>query len=446
MRFVIVKKDQLPLGWRILRFGCTGRDVAELQNRLFQAGFYFGGQDGIFDVLTGEAVTLLQRTFHLRVDGVAGPQVLGLLGENAANQRRIIYQVKKNEELGGISERFEVKRSAWRRIPGQGNPHRRIYPGLRMVLNQKAVFCWENPETDFNTPLMTGFLYSDYQLKPDGELKPAYARELIEKKTKLQNCYHLIGVQRDVWMKILSSPKIWPRLGEGLKEIGDIKFGLDFREAPLDKMNRWKDLVKFICNYLRQPKLSFLLLPLWGMEAPKMENRLYWLNLPAICAWAKFVMIEPKYNMKNPLLFETSAANIFKELRHLGEAGLAERSFIVSTTAGWDWNMDQNQRKKLSYRVAKLIQAQHSQSLQYSPSCKCNVIHYFKNHEHHCFIYRDEQCWRDFFNKIIDLNLAGAVIAGFKELGKAGAELIAGSFKLESSSNFESAIQSQCNL
>ena len=102
MALTIVRINQLPLGRRVLRYDSTGQDVVELQNQLNQAGFYFGKQDGVFGILTGEAVTMLQKTFHLRVDGVAGREVLKLLGKNVLKRERIIYKVKKNEELGKI--------------------------------------------------------------------------------------------------------------------------------------------------------------------------------------------------------------------------------------------------------------------------------------------------------------------------------------------------------
>jgi peptidoglycan hydrolase-like protein with peptidoglycan-binding domain len=439
MALSIVKIDRLPLGRRILRSGCTGRDVIELQKQLNQAGFYFGKQDGVFGILMGEAVTMFQKTFHLKVDGVAGREVLNTLEKNGLTKGRIIYRVEKNEELGKISERFGVKKFAWRRIPGQGNPYKKIYPGLKMLLHQKAFFCWDTPDRiehnlvngspNPSPASITGLLCRGYQLETDGGLKqPAL------QSTKTKNFYYPIGAQGDVWPKILASSEIWPRLVTELKKMMGLKFGFDLREAPLNKIIYWKRFLKFICCNLNLPELTFLMLPL--PVGTKIENRLYWLNIHAICAWARHIMIEPRYNMENPLQFERTAAHIFKELRHLEKAGLAEKTLIISQAAGWDWNVDRNCHKKVSYKVAKLIRAQYPRVGRYSSGSKCTMLNYLKNNEHHCLIYRDEAGWLDFFTKVIERNLAGVVITDFNHLGKSGPEIISGSFKVIEEENF----------
>ena len=71
MGWKIVTVSEAPLGSRSLRAGSRGEDVRELQHLLAEAGFYFGPVDGIYGILTEEAVSLFQRTFNLRNDGVA---------------------------------------------------------------------------------------------------------------------------------------------------------------------------------------------------------------------------------------------------------------------------------------------------------------------------------------------------------------------------------------
>jgi hypothetical protein len=116
--------------------------------------------------------------------------------------------------------------------------------------------------------------------------------------------------------------------------------------------------------------------------------------------------------------------------------GLAEKSLIISTAAGWDWNIEQNQHQKISYKEARLVQAQFSRNPRYSFESKCNVFNYLTHNEHHCLIYRDEGGWQDFFTSIIKLNLAGVVISDFKELAKTGPEILAGSFLVIQGDNF----------
>jgi peptidoglycan hydrolase-like protein with peptidoglycan-binding domain len=79
MRFWIVSVKKLPLGTRVLRIGAKGDDVKTLQELLVKHGCYFGKSDGVFGPLTQEAVRLMQRTFKLRVDGIAGNEVVAAL-------------------------------------------------------------------------------------------------------------------------------------------------------------------------------------------------------------------------------------------------------------------------------------------------------------------------------------------------------------------------------
>jgi N-acetylmuramoyl-L-alanine amidase len=68
------------LGDRVLTYvvdhRVIGDDVAELQYRLTEMGFYFGRCDGVFGQRTEAALKEFQRGFGLRVDGTFGPRTL----------------------------------------------------------------------------------------------------------------------------------------------------------------------------------------------------------------------------------------------------------------------------------------------------------------------------------------------------------------------------------
>lgn len=58
-----------------------------VQQKLKDLGYYKGGVDGIYGLLTREAVTNFQRDYGLSVDGIIGPETLGALGiNNSASQ------------------------------------------------------------------------------------------------------------------------------------------------------------------------------------------------------------------------------------------------------------------------------------------------------------------------------------------------------------------------
>jgi len=61
-----------PTAWRILRYGMTGSDVAELQTRLKQLGYYSGTISSRFDSATRDAVMAFQTRNYITIDGVVG--------------------------------------------------------------------------------------------------------------------------------------------------------------------------------------------------------------------------------------------------------------------------------------------------------------------------------------------------------------------------------------
>lgn len=76
----IAVSSQAALGDRVLTRGTSGSDVREMQLKLKQMGYYMVGPiDGIFGRETESAVRAFQSGHGIRVDGIAGPQTIGLL-------------------------------------------------------------------------------------------------------------------------------------------------------------------------------------------------------------------------------------------------------------------------------------------------------------------------------------------------------------------------------
>lgn len=82
-----VEIPDYALGARLLKRGCTGEDVRELQNALIKLGFSCGsaGADGEFGKVTENAVIAFQTAAGLTPDGKFGPATLAAL--NAALDR-----------------------------------------------------------------------------------------------------------------------------------------------------------------------------------------------------------------------------------------------------------------------------------------------------------------------------------------------------------------------
>jgi len=71
----------------LLKYGMSGSDVAALQQKLKDNGFFYGTCTGYYGNITRDAVIRLQRDWGLSVDGIAGPATLGALnGTTTANR------------------------------------------------------------------------------------------------------------------------------------------------------------------------------------------------------------------------------------------------------------------------------------------------------------------------------------------------------------------------
>ena len=73
------------LGKRILWRGMEGEDVALMQRRLYQLGYYLGDIDGIFGLGTSRAVYAFQRAHKMKkIDGKVGPATIEMMFSDAA--------------------------------------------------------------------------------------------------------------------------------------------------------------------------------------------------------------------------------------------------------------------------------------------------------------------------------------------------------------------------
>lgn len=74
------ERDAAGLGERILMRGMEGEDVALMQKRLSQLGYYLEEVDGVFGLRTRTAVYAFQRAHKLeKIDGKAGPETIGMM-------------------------------------------------------------------------------------------------------------------------------------------------------------------------------------------------------------------------------------------------------------------------------------------------------------------------------------------------------------------------------
>lgn len=132
----VAAKRRFP-GWRSLRRGDEGDDVLWLQERLASFGYEVGEIDGRFGYLTEDALLEFQRDHSLRVDGIAGPEVLAALtGE--APRRRIVHELRQGERLSDLAQAYGTSVDAIRWM-NRLNGASRLFPGRQLVLRSSHV-------------------------------------------------------------------------------------------------------------------------------------------------------------------------------------------------------------------------------------------------------------------------------------------------------------------
>ena len=67
------------------KYGSTGGEVTQIQQKLQSLGFYGGSIDGIYGDRTRDAVTAFQRSVGLTPDGIAGSKTLLYLGLSSSS-------------------------------------------------------------------------------------------------------------------------------------------------------------------------------------------------------------------------------------------------------------------------------------------------------------------------------------------------------------------------
>lgn len=67
------------------KYGSTGSEVTQIQQKLAGLGYYSGKIDGIYGSGTRQAVTDFQRDYGLTADGIAGSKTLNALGISSSS-------------------------------------------------------------------------------------------------------------------------------------------------------------------------------------------------------------------------------------------------------------------------------------------------------------------------------------------------------------------------
>ncbi len=442
MQFRILRVENLPLGTRILHPGDEGADVKELQELLALNGFYSGESDGRYGPLTEEAVRLLEQTFRLTTDGIVGHQVIAVLKNPSRQTGRIIYTVKADENLTAISRKYSVNSMAWKSIPGRGNPQKRLYPGMQLLLHEKALFFWDEsnvktasnskgglsePERQLQSNIqVTNLIQPGWLIDPNGDLTCRDGESVGQSDT-----FRTIEAPPEIWKALFTSKTLQAKLGNRLRKLSSFHFGLDLRTAPLNTIVYWPKFMKSLCNVLKRRTIRFCILPLLPPFTNSREKHphvhetpIYWLTMPLTAEFAELLIFEPLFNTENALSYESSATQLPQTLIQLDHRQLNHKSLLLITFDCWDWNLDLHTVQTFPYSKARMIRAANSRAAKYSTASKLTMVHYTSRHQPHCMVYQDIQGFEELFAMVHKAHLLGLAIRNFEALGQAGIEVI----------------------
>lgn len=123
----------------LLRLGAQGEDVRILQNRLNEAKYFVGKEDGQFGLRTDDGVRAFQRDHGLTVDGlvVVGGETWATLGDALAEgQRREVGPVRAADGIADLAQTgSRIAGSALRGVAATGSA---VTASLGLVLGDAA--------------------------------------------------------------------------------------------------------------------------------------------------------------------------------------------------------------------------------------------------------------------------------------------------------------------
>jgi LysM repeat protein len=423
MGWQILNSADLPLGKRVLRLGARGKDVEKLQGLLGENGFYCGAVDGFYGYMTMEAVSMLQKTFKLRLDGIAGREVLGALRKVTRKTGRVIYTVKNGETLESISLKFGVAPAAWRTLPNQRTAVKDIYPGKKLLLYKKYLFSCEDRETVPQEGFaVTGRIRSGININSGGEIDWGE----VEPDSR---SYFLFSAQPEIWEEGLTSKKFQQKIAASLRPLR-LKYGWDFRNAPLYLASHLEVFLKNLLRYRGESRYDLVLLP-FLVTVKGCDIRLLQRLFRSAGPYARMILIEPCLEAESPATLQAAMVRLGKELPRFSRLGADREILWVDSSQGWLWSEDQR-LQRIPFREIRVIRAMRSQPGEYAAELGLCTINYLKQGKPQTLIFRDLPSWRDLLRRLIRYNFSGVVIRDLHQLGNAEPELIAASFAVRS--------------
>ncbi len=162
-----------------------GQDVAMLQERLSRLGYYPWKPDGVFGLLTMEALRAFQKAHRLRVDAIAGKEVFAVL-ESGQALPEVSHVVSRSDTLSSIARTHGVPVELILRANGLDGAHVREGQCLVIPVSRVIGYCAgpEDPDASYESferhlGLVSAVAPRWFHLDADGSVSGEPARRLV---------------------------------------------------------------------------------------------------------------------------------------------------------------------------------------------------------------------------------------------------------------------------
>jgi len=234
----LLKREELPLGSRVLRLGCRGRDVLTLQRELAAAGFVIQA-DGEYGLITEAAVERFQSRWHLKPDGRAGPATLARLNQLRIGRGVRLHRARAGESIDKAALALGVRVDILRRF--NHLPRGGIVRGALLSAPARLLLARHGQKLPSRVRV-TGWLGPRFGLAAVGSRPEADGSA----------CLPIFSPDGPDWPVLLRHPKLWPaaaeRIGAVCAELGWPRWSVDL--PP--RIWRWPRRTMRCLNYLQR--------------------------------------------------------------------------------------------------------------------------------------------------------------------------------------------------
>jgi N-acetylmuramoyl-L-alanine amidase len=187
--------------YALSKYGSTGSEVRQIQEKLKRWGYYSGNVDGIFGSKTLEAVKYFQRKNGLTVDGIVGPATLKALGITTSSSSSSSSSTSNNSNLDLLAKVVYAE--------ARGEPYTGQVAVAAVVLNRVASSSFPNTVSGvvYQSGAFTAVSDGQINLTPNDTAKKA-AQDAINGWDPTSGCIYYFNPSTATSSWIWSRPQV----------------------------------------------------------------------------------------------------------------------------------------------------------------------------------------------------------------------------------------------